>query len=196
MEFQFHYCPRQQARPSLSWEEIQSGNKKRELDELQKQYIQEKSYNVVERYEGDWWKLNRTDNIVEQHRRDFFLRKMPLREESHLQNIKSWSLFGFVQYDIQVPKNLQEVFANFPLIFKNSEVGRDKIDPFMEEYAEKGGLLAQPRRMLISSFFLENGKIITPLLLLYLDFGLVSKKNVAFCNLLQWNASTNLINLR
>ena len=34
--------------------------------------------------------------------------------------------------------------------------------------------------MLISSYFLENGTIITPLLLFYLELGLVCKKNYRF----------------
>ena len=46
----------------------------------------------------------------------------------------------------------------------------------MKDYAEKEGLLRQPRKMLISSYFLENGTLITPLLLLYLDLGLVCEK--------------------
>ena len=36
--------------------------------------------------------------------------------------------------------------------------------------------MVQPRRMLISSFILTNGTIITPLFLLYLQLGLVCKK--------------------
>ena len=46
----------------------------------------------------------------------------------------------------------------------------------MNEFAEKERLLTQPRRMLISSYFMENGTIITPLLLFYLDLGLACKK--------------------
>ena len=46
----------------------------------------------------------------------------------------------------------------------------------MKEYAEKEGILPQPRRMLISSFILTNGTIITPLLLFYLKLGLVCTK--------------------
>ena len=38
----------------------------------------------------------------------------------------------------------------------------------MKELAEKEGIMSQPRRMLISSFHLKNGTIITPLLLYYL----------------------------
>ena len=36
-----------EARPSLTEEEIQRGYKKRELDELLKQYIQSKGYEVI-----------------------------------------------------------------------------------------------------------------------------------------------------
>ena len=47
----------------------------------------------------------------------------------------------------------------------------------MKDYAEKERLLCQPRKMLISSYCFENGTLITPLLLLYLDLGLVCKNN-------------------
>ena len=50
----------------------------------------------------------------------------------------------------------------------------------MKEFAEKKGLLTQPRRMLISSYFLENGTINTPLLLFYVDLRLVCNKVYRF----------------
>ena len=46
----------------------------------------------------------------------------------------------------------------------------------MKQYAEKENIMAQPRRVIISSFFLTNGTIITPLLLFYLKLGLVCIK--------------------
>ena len=46
----------------------------------------------------------------------------------------------------------------------------------MREYAEKENIMPQRKRMLISSFILLNGTIITPLLLFYLKHGLVCKK--------------------
>ena len=46
----------------------------------------------------------------------------------------------------------------------------------MKEYAEKEGIMPQPRRMLKSSFILTNGTIITPLLLFYLKLGLICQK--------------------
>ena len=102
--------------------------------------------------------------------------KMPIREERLLQNIKSGSLSGYVHCDFEVPKKLREVFVNFPLILENIDFGKDDIGPFIEKNAEKKGLLTQSRRTLISSCFLENGTFISPLLLFYLDRGLVCKK--------------------
>ena len=55
-------------------------------------------------------------------------------------------------------------------------MSRDDIGNLMKQYAEKENIMAQPRRMLISSFILTNGTIITPLLLFYLQLGLVCKK--------------------
>ena len=46
----------------------------------------------------------------------------------------------------------------------------------MREYAEKGNIMAQPRRMLISSFVLTNGTKRNPLLLFCLKLGLICKK--------------------
>ena len=79
-----------------------------------------------------------------------------------------------------VPEKLKKKFANFPPIFKNKNVGGHDIGSLMKDYAEKEGLLCQPGKMLISSFFLENATLFAPLLLFYLDLGLVCKKNYRF----------------
>ena len=51
------YCPCQEARPFLTEEEIKRGIKKRELDELRKQYKQAKGHDVIQMYEFDWWNM-------------------------------------------------------------------------------------------------------------------------------------------
>ena len=43
----------------------------------------------------------------------------------------------------------------------------------MKDYAEKEGLLCQPLKTLVWSYFLENGTLISLLLLFYLDLGIV-----------------------
>ena len=69
--------------------------------------------------------------------------------------------------------------ANFPSIFKNTNVGGHVFGLLMNDYAENKGLQCQPRKMLISSYILENGTLITPLLLFILDLELVGKKIIA-----------------
>ena len=56
----------------------------------------------------------------------------------------------------------------------------------MKDYGEKEGLLCQPRKMLIPSYFLENGTLITPLLLFYLDLGLVCKKKLSLRGIVEY----------
>ena len=152
----------------------------REMDQMRKQYIKEKWYNIVEMWEFEGWNLYKTTTCVKEHLRESFPYKRPLREQSLLEQIRSGKLFGYVQCDNEVPEEFKEKFANFPPIFKNTNVGRHDIGSLMQDYAEKEGFLCQPRKMLISSFFLENDTLITPLLLFYLELGLLCKKIYRF----------------
>ena len=127
----YQYCPCQEASPSLTEEDIEHGNKKREKDQMRKQYIKEKCYNVVEMWEYEWWNLYKTTTCVKEHFRESFPYKRPLREESLLEQIRSCNLFGYVQCDIEVPEELKEKFATFPPIFKNKIVGRHDIGSLM-----------------------------------------------------------------
>ena len=97
-----------------------------------------------------------------------------------MQEIKSGKLFGYVQCDLKVPEHLKSYFANFPPIFKNTNVSWNDIGDLKKEYAEKEGIMSKPRRLLISSFHLINWTIITPLLLFYLNMGLECTKNHQF----------------
>ena len=110
-----------------------------------------------------------------------------------MEQIRSVKLFGYVHSDIEVPEELKEKFANFPPIFKNTNVGRHDIGLLMEDYDEKEALLCQPRKMLISSYFLENGTLITPLLLFYLELGLVCKKIYGFVEYIPVKCFNNFV---
>ena len=172
----YHYCPCQEARPSLTDTDIERGVKKRQQDEMRRDYIQQKGYQIVEMWDCEWWSLYKTDASVKSHLRKNFPYRHPLSEEGLLHGIIDGRLFGYVQCDIEVPEHLRDYFSNFPPIFKKIAVSRDDIGTLMREYAEKENVMSQPRRMLISSFNLTNGTIITPLLLFYLRLGLVCKK--------------------
>ena len=164
----YHYCSCQEAGTALTEEDIERGNKKREMDQMGKQYIKEKGYKVVEMWENEWWNLYTMTACVKEHLRESFPYKHPLSEESLLEQIGSGKLFGYIQCHIEVAEDLKKKFANFPSIFKNTNVGRHDIGSLMQDYAEKQGLLCQPLKMLISRYFFENGTLITPLLLFYL----------------------------
>ena len=131
-------------------------------------------------WECEWWRLYKTTNTVEQHIREHFPYRRSLALEQLLEEIKKGKLFGYVQCDIEVPENLRSKFNNFPPIFKDTLVSKSDIGDLMENYAEEERFLSQPRKMLISSFTLQNGTLITPLLLFYLHLGLVCKKIYRF----------------
>ena len=85
-------------------------------------------------------------------------------------------MFGYVQCDLSVPDELKAKFSNFPPIFKNIDVARSDIAEYMKTFKEENDLLKQPQIMLISSFKLTNGNLITPLFNFYLDLGLQCTK--------------------
>ena len=114
----------------------------------------------------------RENHEIKSFVRSTFPYKRRLSFENLLSRIRKGELFGYVQCDLRVPENLREKFESFPPIFKNIFVSRSDIGYLMKKYAEENKLMTQPRRMLISSFHLINGTIITPLLNFYLDLGL------------------------
>ena len=119
----YHYYQCEEARLSLTEDDIQHGNKKREMDQMRKQYNKEKGYSVVEMWECDWWNLYKTTTCVKEHLRESFPCKRPRREERLLEQIRSGKLFVYVRCDIEVPAELKKYFASFPPIFKNTNVG-------------------------------------------------------------------------
>ena len=128
-------------------------------------------------WECEWYGLYKTNNTVKQHIREHFLYKRSLAAEQLLEEIKEEKLIGYVQRDIEVLKKLRANSANFPPIFKNTLVSKRDIGDLMKNSAEEERFLSQPRKMLISSFKLQNGTLITPLLLFYLQLG----ENTPFC---------------
>ena len=172
----YHFCACQELRPSLTEEDIQRGSKKREIDALKRHSIQQKGFKVIEMREYEWWRLYKTTNTVKKDIREHFPYRHSLAAEQLLEEIKKGKVFGYVQCDFEVPAKLRPKFVNFPPIFKNTLVSKCDIGELMKNYAEEERLLSQPRKMLISSFTLQNGKLIIPLQLFYLQLGLFCTK--------------------
>ena len=142
-------------------------------------YIQEQGFNVIEMWECDWWSYKTTTN-VKLHIREKFPYGRSLTEQQLLEGIKKGNLIGYVQCEIEVPENLKANFANFPPIIKSTLVSKNDVGDLTKTYAEEEGKMSEPRKMLISSFILQNGILITPLLLFYLQMGLVDTKTHRF----------------
>ena len=172
----YYFCPCQELRRSLTEGDTHCGSKKWEFDALRRHFIQEKGFKFIEMWELEWWTLHKTTNTVKQHIREHFSYKRSLAAEQVIEEIKKGKLFGYMQCDIEVLENLRSTFDNFPPIFQNTLVGSSDIRDLMKNYAEEERLFSQPPKMLISSFTLQNGTFITPLLLFYLQLGLVCTK--------------------
>ena len=128
-------------------------------------------------WECEWWRLYKTTNTVKQHIREHFPYRRSLVAEQLLEEVKKEKLFGYVQCDIGLHKILRSELDNFPPIFKKTLfISKNDIGDLMKTYAEEEGILSQPRKMLISSFTLQNGTLITPLLLFCLQLSLVGTK--------------------
>ena len=169
----YHFCPCQELRSSLTEEDIKRGSKRRELDELRRNYIQEKGFTVIEMWECERWRLYKTTTNAKLHIRENCPYRRSLTEQPLLEGTKKGSLFGYVQCDIEVPENLRVNFANFPPIFKITLVSKNDIGDLMKTYAEEGGKMSQPRKMLISSFTLQNGTLITLCFCSFCNWGLL-----------------------
>ena len=167
----YHFCSCQEARPSLTEQDIERGNKKGEMDDMRQEYIIEK---------GSGGKVSKPMTRSKNHVRTHFPYKSSLSTDSLLAKIKDGSLFGYVQCDLVVPDELKSKFANFPPIFKNTEVERNDIGDYMKNYGIDNEMLKHPQRMLISSFKLENGTVITPLFNFYMELGLQLIKIYSF----------------
>ena len=174
----YHYWPFQETRPSLTDTDIERGVKTRQQDEMRRDYIREKCYQIVEIWESEWWSLYKTDASVKKHLRENFPCRRPLSEEGLMQGINDGRLCGYVQCDIEMLEHLQDYFSNFPAILKITVVSRDE----MIQYAEKENVMVQPRRKLISSIILSNGTIITPLLL-FICISVYFEKDSLVCSI-------------
>ena len=169
----FHFCPCQEEK-RLLFEDIENGLKTRERDSGAREYLQGLGYTVVEIWECQWKKWRRENiNGVKQFVNKIYPFQQSLSKNALIEKIKRGDLFGVVDCSLEVPEHLYPYFGDFPPIFKNCEVGRDDIGDHMKEFAERHKLLSKPRKMLISSFKLEREPIITPLLLFYLEKGVI-----------------------
>ena len=93
-------------------------------------------------WECERWRLYKTTNTGKQHIEEHFLCRRCLAFVQLLEEMKTGSLFGYVQCDIEVPEKLKLKFDNFPPFFKNTLDNRSVIDKLMKNHAAKKKILA------------------------------------------------------
>ena len=148
--------------------------KRREYNECRRKFLLESGFKVCEIWECNWWKkvINNVDGAGDYMKTTYPYQK-PISENKLIEDIRSGLMFGVVDCSIEVPELLREKFREFPPILKNCDVSLKDIGPHVKDFAHESNLLKKPRRMLISSFYLQRGPKITPLLQFYLEKGLV-----------------------
>ena len=115
------------------------------------------------------------------------LHQRPLTTSDILELVQTGKLFGsagnsaieniciiiiyLLRVDIETPEHLKVRFSEMCPIFKNVD-SLDDVGPYMKQYGEEHGLMKQPQRSLISSYFGRDVLHITPLLQYYLRLGL------------------------
>ena len=99
-----------------------------------------------------------------------------IEENQLLEEIKKGNVLSYLGCDIEVTENLRSKADKFPPIFKNTLVTKKEIRELMKNYAQEVELLSQSRQMSKSSFTIHNGTLVTTLLLIYLQVGLVCKE--------------------
>ena len=99
--------------------------------------------------------------------------KWQMTQNEILAAVIDGTLFGMIECDIHVPPELRPYFSEMQPIFKNANVSRDDIGPYMRQYAEENDIMSTPRRMLVGSFHGIKLLLATPLLRWYLAHGLV-----------------------
>ena len=130
---------------------------------------------VVELWECQW-KNMRKDAAVKRCLDAAFPRrrhaKWKMTQEQILTDVRTGTLFGMIECDVRVPEELRAHFAEMQPLFKNVNMSRDDLGPFMRRYAEDHDIMTRPRRMLVGSFRGDKMLFATPLLRWYLDHGL------------------------
>ena len=127
---------------------------------------------VVEMWECDW-KEKRKEPDVKSFLAPARRQKWKMTQQQIITAVVDGTLFGMVECDVRVPEHLQDHFAEMQPIFKNANVSRDDIGPFMRNYAEEHDIMSTPRCMLVGSYRSEKILLTTPLLQWYLAHGLV-----------------------
>ncbi|KAK2193303.1 hypothetical protein NP493_16g12081 [Ridgeia piscesae] len=156
----------------LSWETARTGHFIRHqtngsekrvgkllVDETRKNtaYLRE-FVEVVEMWECEWKRIRKDAEVKEFIKATCPRRREPweLSQAEIASAIRAGTLFGLVECDIHVPSGLRDYFAEMQPVFKNIDLTREDICPFMQRYAEEHDIMKRPQRTLVGSYRGDN----------------------------------------
>ena len=138
-------------------------------------------------------KIWNVDTVQDKQCSDKFPYRRSVTDFQLLDGLKKGTFSAYVHCDIEVPGHLQNKSTNFPPIFKNTFVSKNNIEDLMKIYAEEEGFISQSRTILISIFSLKNETLITPLLLIHLDLGLICTTRYRFVEYIPENCFNSFV---
>ena len=144
----YHFCLCDEFPPSAIEEDIQHGDKRKDVDELIRSYEREKGLIVIEMWEFQCWRLYKRSDNVKIYIPENFSIGGSLAAEQLLEKLKNGNMSGYVQYDTEVPEKMTASFASFCPIFNITLVSRNDIGDLLRTYAEKENILSPPRRIM------------------------------------------------
>ena len=154
----FHFCGCLESKWAAITDEkeLKRLEKRRAFDQEKKDYLQEAGFQYCTTWECDWRHSVESNqsikNFVSCFEKKQNFKRTKINEADLLSQIGSGQLFGVIECDLSVPDEDKDRCANFPPLFKNTDVDRDSIGEYMKEYAESKNLMTKPRRLLISNF--------------------------------------------
>ena len=77
---------------------MERGNKKREMDELRRENIEEKGYKIEEKWKCEWWEIFKPNDKIKNYVRTHFPYKTHLFYRFPSCKLKYGSLVGFVHF--------------------------------------------------------------------------------------------------
>ena len=142
--FQFHGCWWQGHNCYLAKGKEMNEKRKRPMTELLKEtskYIKDQGYHLVEIYECQWRRINKTNSQFQQFLNFKFNRPLDhhktLTQNQILIAIRNESFFGVVECDVRVPDALKPKFAEMCPIFKTIDISREDIGQHMQPLLRK-----------------------------------------------------------
>ena len=104
---------------SLTDTKIEREVKKRQQDEMRRDYIQRKGYQIVEIWECEWWSLFKTDASVRIHLRENLPYRLPFSEEDLCKELSMDN--SLVLFNV-ILKCLNSCATTFPIFLPFSNI--------------------------------------------------------------------------